>query len=352
MHRLVNLLLVAVLLLAVRPTPALAAASSTEDAAARGILFWSNGCPHCETVLLEVLPPLQAQHGSQLSLLLIELITVEDIDALYQIGAALGLAKEQVNLPLLVMGQQALVGATAILEQLPGLIEKHLAAGGVDYPGLLIPDALWAHGVLFTDFDPAQLQAAQEPVSEGFDLAWVVMGLMALALLASAVVVICAFQGHSLKPLPAWVDLSTPVLCLVGLGVALYLTYVEMTATPAVCGPVGDCNAVQSSSYAKLFGILPIGLMGLMGYIAILAAWLWRRYRTGTLAELAAPAVFGMTTFGTLFSVYLTYLEIYIIKAVCIWCLSSAVIMTLLMLASLGPLMPWIAASDEDDEEA
>jgi len=352
MHRLVNILLVAALLLAARPASALAAASPAEEAAAKGVLFWSNGCPHCQTVLLEVLPPLQAQYGSQLSLLLIELISVEDIDALYVIGAALGLAKEQVNVPLLVMGQQALVGAAAILEQFPGLIEKHLAAGGVGYPGLLIPDSLWTQGVLFTDFDPTRLLAAQEPVSNGFDLAWAVMGLMALALLASAVVVVRAFQGHLLKPRPDWVDFSTPLLCLVGLGVALYLTYVEMTATPAICGPVGDCNAVQSSSYAKLFGVLPIGLMGLMGYIAILAAWLWRRYRTGTLAELATPAVFGMTTFGTLFSVYLTYLEIYIIKAVCIWCLSSAVIMTLLMLASLGALMPWIAASDEDDEEA
>ena len=252
---------------------------------------------------------------------------------------------------LLVMGQQALVGAAAILEQFPGLIEETPCRGRRRLPRAAHPGCAVDSGVLFTDFDPTGILAAQEPVSNGFDLAWAVMGLMALALLASAVVVVHAFQGHSLKPLPAWVDLSTPLLCLVGLGVALYLTYVEMTATPAICGPVGDCNAVQSSSYARLFGILPIGLMGLMGYIAIIAAWLWRRYRKDTLAELAAPAVFGMTVFGTLFSVYLTYLEIYIIKAVCIWCLSSAVIMTLLMLASLGPLMPWIAASDSDDEE-
>lgn len=351
MHRLINALLIATLALAALSSPALAMPAQSEAAIARGILFWSNGCPHCETVLLQVLPSVQNQYGSQVSILLIELVSLEDIEALYQAGAVLGLAKEQVNLPMLVLGQQALVGAVLILEQLPGLIESHLAAGGVGYPSLSIPDALWERGVPFADFDPAAIQTAQEPVAEGFDLAWVVMGLMALALLGTAVVVVRAFMGHPLPSLPAWVDLATPLLCLVGLGVALYLSYVETTATPAVCGPVGDCNAVQSSPYARLFGILPIGVLGVMGYLAISAAWLWRRYHKDSLAELAAPAAFGMTAFGTLFSVYLTYLEIFVIRAVCLWCLSSAVIMTLLMLVSLGPLMPWISAANDEDEE-
>jgi uncharacterized membrane protein len=68
-----------------------------------------------------------------------------------------------------------------------------------------------------------------------------------------------------------------PVLCAVGLGVAGYLAYVETTQVSAVCGPVGDCNTVQQSEYAHLFGI-PIGVLGLLGYDAMGIAWIISRF--------------------------------------------------------------------------
>ena len=130
-----------------------------------------------------------------------------------------------------------------------------------------------------------------------------------------------------------------PVLALVGLGVALYLAYVETQAVPAVCGPVGDCNAVQRSPYARLFGVLPIGVLGTVGYLVILAAWLWGRLRSDRLAAYMPLILFSMSLFGVLFSVYLTYLEPFVIRAVCVWCLTSAVIVTLLMLFSASPAL-------------
>ena len=66
-------------------------------------------------------------------------------------------------------------------------------------------------------------------------------------------------------------------LAIVGLVAAAYLAYVETAAVTAVCGPVGDCNTVQQSAYARLFGVLPIGVLGLAGYAAILGAWLVAR---------------------------------------------------------------------------
>jgi uncharacterized membrane protein len=85
------------------------------------------------------------------------------------------------------------------------------------------------------------------------------------------------------KKLPAptqrWAQAALPLLALVGLGVAGYLSYIETQELPAVCGPVGDCNAVQASPYARLFGILPIGVLGMAGYLLILAAWAWHRLR-------------------------------------------------------------------------
>jgi uncharacterized membrane protein len=127
------------------------------------------------------------------------------------------------------------------------------------------------------------------------------------------------------------------------------MTYVEATYTPAVCGPVGDCNAVQNSPYARLFGVLPVGLLGMLGYVGILAAWGWGRLRRDRMAEYMPVVVLGLTAFGTLFSVYLTYLEIFVIHAVCIWCITSAVIITLSMIASLPPAAAWLSLTEEED---
>ena len=149
-----------------------------------------------------------------------------------------------------------------------------------------------------------------------------------------------------------WTEPAFPLLCLAGLGVAGYLTYVETQAVQAICGPVGDCNTVQSSPYARLFGVLPVGVLGFMGFLAILAAWLYPRLRRDRWARYAPLPVLGMTVFGVLFSIYLTYLELFVIKAVCIWCLTSAVIMTLLLLLSLNPVLRCLIGDLHVEEES
>jgi len=104
----------------------------------------------------------------------------------------------------------------------------------------------------------AQSLAAQAQ-SSGMELAAVVMALQLLALVYTGVTFVRAWRSDApvaAPSLPAWLDLLTPALSIIGLGVAGYLTYVETQAVPAVCGPVGDCNAVQTSSYATLFGVL------------------------------------------------------------------------------------------------
>jgi uncharacterized membrane protein len=331
------------------PAPALAAQNNT--GVVKAVMFWVNGCPYCEQVLLDVLPPLQEQYGDQLQVTLVELVDLQDINRLYKLGAAFGLEKEQVNLPFLVLDNTALVGAEQIPEQLPALIEQHLAAGGVDFPDLPGLVDMLPSGILFTAFDPSQFTetTAEGTASSGMWLAWITLAGLIATLVVAVVAILRAFQGHPLPEPKGWLEWALPILSLIGLGVALYLTYVEATAAKAICGPVGDCNAVQSSSYARLFGVLPVGLLGAFGYVGILVVWLYRRFRKDALAEMAGPALFGMTAFGVLFSIYLTYLEIFVIHAVCIWCISSALIMLLLMLLTLGALTQWLAVSDEED---
>jgi uncharacterized membrane protein len=185
--------------------------------------------------------------------------------------------------------------------------------------------------------------AAQQPANAGFGLAWAVMGLLILALLYALVAAVLAALGREVPVIPGG-GVFIPILAIIGLGVALYLTYVETQNVAAICGPVGDCNAVQASPFAKLFGFLPVGLLGALGYIAILVSWIVARRSEGMLGRLSPLAIFGMALFGVLFSIYLTYLELYIIRAVCIWCLTSAVIMSLVLALSVGPAVEALQA--------
>lgn len=132
-------------------------------------------------------------------------------------------------------------------------------------------------------------------------------------------------------PWPAWV---IPALVVLGVGVASYLSFVEVTQVEAVCGPVGDCNTVNQSEYATLFGVLPVGVLGLMGYALILTLWGLGIRGPEYARRPARLGLWGAALFGVAFSIYLTFLEPFVIGATCAWCLSSAVIMTLLLWAS------------------
>lgn len=185
--------------------------------------------------------------------------------------------------------------------------------------------------------------------NDGILVAWVVLIGMLAAVLIASVVLGLALTGRTIKPLPAWLDVGLPGLSLIGLGVALYLLYVETTPAQAICGPLGDCNTVQDSPYAMILGWLPVGLAGAVGYLAILGSWFWGRRSQSGLGVYMPVILFGLAAFGTLYSIYLTYIEIFVIQAVCLWCITSAIVMTLIMLISLPQAAVWLTAIEEDE---
>ena len=116
--------------------------------------------------------------------------------------------------------------------------------------------------------------------------------------------------------------IAIAALAAVGLAVAAYLTYVHYADLQPFCTGGGSCERVQTSDESELAGI-PVALLGLIGYALILASLLV----PGDAGRFGG-AVLALSGFG--FSLYLTYAEIFVIEAICEWCVTSAVLMTAL----------------------
>jgi uncharacterized membrane protein len=138
----------------------------------------------------------------------------------------------------------------------------------------------------------------------------------------------------SAPPAPATNRMAIAVMALVGLFIALYLLAHALGWTGSLLCGLGDCERVQQSRYSSI-GAFPMAGIGVAGYIALLVVSLLglqpghRESRAvGTLLLIGGTVGFG-------FSLYLTYLEGAVIHAWCQWCVASAVLMTLIFLASL-----------------
>ena len=116
-------------------------------------------------------------------------------------------------------------------------------------------------------------------------------------------------------------------LALLGLAISVYLTYVHYAGIEPVCSSISNCERVQSSDYAELVGI-PVAVLGIVGYAAILVSLRMREDVTALLAYLAVA-----------FSAYLTWAELFKIDAICQWCVASAIItLVIAVLATLRAL--------------
>jgi uncharacterized membrane protein len=118
-------------------------------------------------------------------------------------------------------------------------------------------------------------------------------------------------------------------LALAGAGIAAYLTYAWYAEATIACA-TGGCETVQSSEYARVLGI-PVPVLGLAGYLAILAT----AFFAGERARVAGAA---LALGGLVFSVYLIFVQVFAIEAFCQWCLASDAVMLLLAAATVARL--------------
>jgi len=120
-------------------------------------------------------------------------------------------------------------------------------------------------------------------------------------------------------------------LSLIGLADAIYLTYIKLAAD-GICVAGEGCEIVNTSVYSQIYGI-PVAVLGGLAYVAMLVVLLLEP--GNEFFEFNGPLiVLGISIFGVLYSAYLTYLELYVIRAICEFCVLSAVVLTFMLILS------------------
>jgi uncharacterized membrane protein len=141
--------------------------------------------------------------------------------------------------------------------------------------------------------------------------------------------------------------LWTPVvLSALGILVSGYLSVKRFTGGSLACSRWAQCDVVNTSVYAKIYGV-PVAFIGLAGYLVLLGVALAVLQSSGPRQRRLLGLSFLLALGGVGFSAYLTYLELYVIEALCNWCVTSAVLITLL--AVVGVVNLWRAGRESVD---
>jgi uncharacterized membrane protein len=135
----------------------------------------------------------------------------------------------------------------------------------------------------------------------------------------------------------------------IGLADSLYLTWIKLTHTEAACiKGVGDCFTVNTSKFAEWNGI-PIALLGFAAYLGIVILLL-AETRVEWIRSISTYALFGISFIGVLYSAYLTYLEIAVLKAICPYCLLSAIAILSVFIIAVARLVKDQSMKDNEEE--
>jgi uncharacterized membrane protein len=127
------------------------------------------------------------------------------------------------------------------------------------------------------------------------------------------------------------------ILAALGMAVSMYMTIYKWTDNQTMCLGNGGCSIVNSSVYSEVYGI-PVALVGVLGYAAILAV-LALTPRWDFLKNNSIMLTFGLCLAGFLFTAYLIYVEVALIHALCPFCITSQVVMTLLFVVAVVRLV-------------
>ncbi len=134
-----------------------------------------------------------------------------------------------------------------------------------------------------------------------------------------------------------WLYRVSIALVILGLLVSIYMTIYKLTSNDIMCLGSGDCSTVNASRYAEVNGI-PVAVIGVLGYAAILTTLYFER-RNAFFKQNSTLLVFGMSLTGFLFTVWLIYVEVALIKALCPFCITSQIAMAIIFILAIMRLI-------------
>ena len=141
-----------------------------------------------------------------------------------------------------------------------------------------------------------------------------------------------------MKKPETFIDWLFIIFASIGLVDSLYLIWIKIANDKVYCLPgLGDCWTVNTSQYSQVLGI-PVSVFGVIGFLIILLLALFKD-RNKFFHANQVTLLFGITLAGFLYSIYLTYLEIFVINAICPFCVLSAISMTILFVISVVRLV-------------
>lgn len=134
-----------------------------------------------------------------------------------------------------------------------------------------------------------------------------------------------------------WLYRASAALAVLGLLVSIYMTIYKVTSNDSMCLGSGDCHTVNASRYSEVNGI-PVAVFGVIGYLAILAAHYFEN-RNQFFKQNSPLMIFGMALTGFIFTVWLIYVEVALLKALCPFCVTSQVAMTIIFIIAVTRLI-------------
>ena len=134
-----------------------------------------------------------------------------------------------------------------------------------------------------------------------------------------------------------WLYRVSAAFVVLGLAVSIYMTIYKVTSNNAMCLGSGDCSTVNASKYSEVYGI-PVAVFGVLGYAAILAT-LYFENRNSFFKQNSTLMIFGMALTGFIFTVWLIYVEVVLLKALCPFCVTSQTAMTIIFIIAVMRLI-------------
>ena len=130
-----------------------------------------------------------------------------------------------------------------------------------------------------------------------------------------------------------WLYRASIALVIIGLAVSIYMTIYKISGNDGMCLGSGDCSTVNASRFSEVNGI-PVAVFGIIGYVAILFVHIFET-RNEFFRKNGTLLIFGMGLTGFLFTLWLVYVELVLLNAICPFCVTSQVAMTIIFIIAV-----------------